>query len=339
MAPQSWHPRNCRHTFTWAQGLQPTAREAPSSLASAKRKRAAGSAAAEGGGRGAGAEGARGRAQEAGGAARVPAAPAPVGGAPRPAPELPAAAWRPRAKSREVRSPSRRSGGAGAPRNLRLPGTTGARPGELLGPGDPPSGGLRAPPPVTPRSPGPADPPPPPPAGGGQERAPRRASGRAGAGGGGNPASRPPIAMTPAPRDLDAALLPHLAAVRLPCSPSFPLPAPSLSPRGPGRPSRTSAALPRPAPPQERARCLGAPAPGLLPAPIVHSSLPLLCPVADRMHVATEAGVVKQKKKIHTPRVPSFLSPLGGRKTAHQLRCLRFSESKNKIEQWARAVP
>ncbi|XP_072608889.1 uncharacterized protein [Vulpes vulpes] len=274
MAPQSWHPRNCRHTFTWAQGLQPTAREAPSSLASAKRKRAAGSAAAEGGGRGAGAEGARGRAQEAGGAARVPAAPAPVGGAPRPAPELPAAAWRPRAKSREVRSPSRRSGGAGAPRNLRLPGTTGARPGELLGPGDPPSGGLRAPPPVTPRSPGPADPPPPPPAGGGQERAPRRASGRAGAGGGGNPASRPPIAMTPAPRDLDAALLPHLAAstaVYLSCAQWL-----------------------------------------------------TECTLQQRLVLSS-----KRKKSTHQ----------GGRKTAHQLRCLRFSESKNKIEQWARAVP
>lgn len=94
------------------------------------------------------------------------------------------------------------------------------------------------------------------------------------------------------------------------------------------------------------------------------------------MHVATEAGVVKQKgKNPHTKvglrpprrqmpsgaflllprvcqgrrnnppgcsklvfpystllsRVPSFLSPLGGRKTAHQLRCLRFSESKNKV--------
>lgn len=54
MAPQSWHPRNCSHRFTWAQGFKPMARKAPAHTLLPKSERAVGNAARVG------AEGARG---------------------------------------------------------------------------------------------------------------------------------------------------------------------------------------------------------------------------------------------------------------------------------------
>ena len=93
--PQSWHPRHCSHTFTWAKGFKPIAWKAPSSHTPPQSKKEQWEMLLR-----VGAEGARGWRP---GSRTQPSVPAghhqpvgvrrpPLALAPRPAPELPAAA-------------------------------------------------------------------------------------------------------------------------------------------------------------------------------------------------------------------------------------------------------